>query len=194
MSFMGFTLLQPKGICRLNVLLSVPDSEDMYTGAARTGRFPADAHFEMNEDFPKDIKLADALGNKDTFLVVSERLADFLASAKALKNNELLEVGIVNHKGRREKAKYFIVHQIKRPSCVDKKKTVGTVSNIDRTQYQFVDELVLDESRIDPKVAILRAAEYPDVPLFRRDLAEQIEGAGFTGGISFLELDQFNEI
>lgn len=147
----------------------------------------------MPSSFPKDIKLADALDNTDGFLVFSEKLVDFLSSQLALKSNEVLEVGIVNHKGRREQAKYFIVHQISRPKCVDEQKTVGTKSHINPAEYQFLESLVLVEDRLDPEVAIFRAAEYSDEAIFRAALAEKILAAGFTGGIEFFGLDAFDD-
>jgi hypothetical protein len=145
----------------------------------------------MSPDFPKDVKLADVLKNTNRFLIVSEKLLEFLTSAKALRQNEVHPVAIKNHKGRIEKAKYFLVHQIDHPSCVDESNSVGVKSPIDPTQYLSVEKLVLDPRRIDEKLLIFRPAEYRDRPFVREDLAAKIEAAGFTG-IAFFDVDTYN--
>jgi hypothetical protein len=98
----------PKGVCRLLTIQNVPEREYLRLGRSQVATFPDDACFKMSPDFPKDVKLADVLSNRSRLLVVSERLKDLLSASDALKHNEVYEVGILNHKGRREKAKYFL--------------------------------------------------------------------------------------
>ena len=180
----------PNGICNLGAIQNVPDWARMMQGAPQTGQFPADAQFQMDPDRPKDVKLADVIGNMNSFLVVSERLKDLFVTWNALKQNEVFEVGILNHKGRLEKAKYFLIHQIDLPKCTDEAQSVGQKSPLDPSQYLVLTKLVLDESKIDPERAIFRPAEYKDRPFFRRDIVDKILAAGTTG-LKFYEVDGY---
>jgi hypothetical protein len=193
MTYKAMKLYPGKGICHLEGIKHVPRWAHMQNGEPQSGKFPPEAEFNMNPEFPKDIKLADALVNLESLLVFSEKLVDFLNAQRALKNNEVLPVTIVNHKKRKEKARYFVVHQINRPKCVDEKQTVGLKSTIEKSQYQHMNKLVLLPGTVDPEVCIFRAAEYPNEALFRADLADKITAGGFTGGIEFFELDQFDD-
>jgi|SRR5580658_3303840 hypothetical protein len=181
----------PKGVCNLP-LDNVPDSAYLHIGRAQAGTFPDDACFKMDPDFPKNVKLADVLSNLDRLLVVSERLKDLLSAADALKQNEVYEVGVFNHKGRREKAKYFLIHQINFPPCADRSQTLGEEEPLAPDQYAILTKLVLDDAKIDPALAIFRAAEYPARPFFRRDIVAKIKAANVTG-IEFFELNGFTK-
>ena len=181
-----------RGTCRVTGIQNVPDWAKMHFGVPQSGRFPADAFFAMDPDFPKDVKLVDVVDNENRFVVVSERLLSFLSSANALRRNEVHEVGIVNHKGRREKARYFVVHQVDHIPCIDEGQTVGTKGKLEPIQYIIINKLVLDESKIDPEIAIFRPAQYSARAFFRRDLVDAIEAEGFTG-IEFFDVAEYTE-
>jgi hypothetical protein len=100
-------------------------------------------------------------------------------------------VGIQNHKGRREKAKYFLIHQFNHLSCADESKSVGVKSNLDPDEYADLKKLVLDEKKIDPSLSLFRARAYRPAPFFRRDLAEKIAAGGFSG-IAFHEIEGYD--
>jgi hypothetical protein len=182
---MDLKILEPAfetGICKLGVLQGVPDNDEMTFGASRAGNFPADASFVMEKKFPKDVKLADILRNLDSAIVASERFKSFLDGIPgALKNNEVYPVAIINHKSRKEKAPYFLIHQVNRPAAVDPKKSVGAKSKIMPDTYVFVEKLVLDEKKIDPEVHIFRLHEIPGKVLVRGELASKIAEQKFTG-------------
>ena len=182
----------PKGICNLGAIENVPEWARMMQGASQSETFPADAQFRMDSDRPKDIKLADALLNMNRFLVVSERLKDLFVEWEALTRNEVYEVSILNHKGRLEKAKYFLIHQYDLPPCADEALCDGDKSPLDPSQYIALRKLVLDESKIDPNLAIFRPAQYKARPFFRRDVAEKILAAGITA-FEFSEIDGYTE-
>ncbi len=170
------------GICKLGVLQGVPDNDEMTFGASRAGNFPADASFVMQKKYPKDVKLADILLNMDKAVVASERFKSFLEGIPgALKNNEVYPVAIINHKGRKEKAPYFLIHQVNRPAAVDPKQSVGAKSKIMPDTYVFVEKLVLDEKKIDPEVQLFRLHEIPGSVLVRGDLANKIAAQKLTG-------------
>jgi hypothetical protein len=184
-------VVSPKGVCHLSNLQNA-DWTDLMRSVPQAGKFPKDASFRMSDEFPKDVKLADALANTNALLVVSEKLAEFLKTEKFLAHNEVHPVGIENHKGRREKVQYFIIHQIDDPKCVDEAKTVGRKSRLEPDEYAGMRQLVLDEKKIPPEYAIFRAAEYKDRILVRSDVAEKIEKGGFTG-LAFFDLEGYNQ-
>ena len=93
----------------------------------------------------------------------------------------MLPVAIVNHRGRQEKAPYFIVHQLARPECLDEAKTKGTRSKIAPAQFQFLKKMVLDGQRIPPGLMLFRAAQYPLLPLVRSDVAESLAKLDLVG-------------
>jgi len=182
----------PKGVCRLGNLENVEKVAYLMRNVPQKGKFPEDASFPMHDEFPKDVKLADVLDNANSLLVVSEKLAEFLKKEKLLAHNEVYPVGIDNHKGRRENAKYFIIHQIDDPKCVDAAKTVGDKSTLEPDEYAGMTTLVLDEKKVPKDYAIFRAAEFKDRILVRADAAEKIEEAGFTG-IAFYDLEDYSD-
>ncbi len=184
-------VVTPKGVCHLTAVKNVPKWAHMHKNEPQVGKFPADACFQMSDEFPKDIKLADVLSNTNSFLVVSERFRDYLETEKLLAHNEVHAVGIENHKGRREKAAYFIIHQIDDPKCIDEAKTVGRKSRLAPDEYSGMKKLVIDEKKVARDYTIFRAAEYKDRILVRTDVAEKIEKAGFTG-IAFFDLDDYD--
>ncbi|MDP1861339.1 MAG: hypothetical protein Q8K82_21875 [Gemmatimonadaceae bacterium] len=192
MNYVISEAVPPRGVCRLDIIQNVPEAARLQKGTRQLGRFPADAYFRMSENFPKDIKLADALSNANNLLVASERLVELLNSCEALERNDVYEVGILNHKARREKAKYFVVHQYGFPKCVDEKKTVGKKSRVNPDEYIALDKLVLNESKIDSNLALFRPLEYNQRPFFRRDVAEKIAAANITG-IEFFEIDEYDD-
>jgi hypothetical protein len=182
---MDLKILEPAfetGVCKLGVLQGVPDNDEMTFGASRAGSFPVDASYVMNKKFPKDVKLADILLNMDNAVVASERFKSFLEGIPgALKNNEVYPVAIINHKGRKEKAPYFLIHQVNRPAAVDPKKSVGAKSKIMPDTYVFVEKLVLDEKKLDPEVQLFRLHEIPGKVLVRGELASKIAAQKLTG-------------
>lgn len=172
--------------CYLKTLQGVEDDYELLRGVPRAKGFPSDAAFEMDEDFPDRLQLDDVLLNENKLLVVSQALVDALDDGE-LVGNELLPVQIVNHKGRTVEAAYYILHQIRLPECIDLDQSVVIENAINPKILFKVMKLVVDEERIDGDLAVFRPKRYPDLPLFRRALAEKIRAGGFTG-IEFGEL------
>jgi hypothetical protein len=170
------------GACRVRTIQHVPESERLKTGVSYAADFPEAAAFEMNETFPKDIRLVDAIENQSSVLLVSERFKQVLESIPgSLLQNEILPVQIINHRGRPEKAPYYIIHQLDYPACLDEDQTTGERSSLAPEMFQFLETMVLDESRIPPELMLFRPAQYPRMPLVRVDLAEALTRADLTG-------------
>lgn len=166
--------------CRLTGIQAVEDDFELLRGVSRASNFPDGAHFRMDDTFPDDIKLEDFIANSDGLLVISEKVKQLL-NTEDLFNNEILSVSILNHKGRKEKSPYWILHQVHLQPCIDELKSVARVNNIDTTLFSRVKKLALDESKIHPNVRLFRMARYPFLPMFRKDLMDKLVHADCTG-------------
>jgi hypothetical protein len=172
------------------MLQNVKDDYNMMEGVSRSDDWPDDAQFRMDPDFPKDIKLEDFIVNENSLLVVSERVKS-IVEAQAAVGNELLPVAVVNHKGRREKAPCYVLHQVTLQECIDLDKSVYTRNAIDPEHFSEMQKIVIDESKVDPKRGLLRMAHYPRVAVFRRDFADTLVQQGITG-LMVVEFDQYD--
>ena len=181
----------PKGVCVLESVENVPQRSDLRYGVPYLSRWPEDIQFPMDEEFPKQIALADSLDNTSQLLVASEKLKQALEGIPgALHSNEVLPVKIVNHKKRVEKAPYFIIHQIEHPACLDEAQTQGKRSSLSPERFQFMSKMVLDPAKIPPDLMLFRAKQYNEVLLVREDLAEQLKPLKLTG-LEFHEIDGY---
>lgn len=168
------------GACMLGGLREVEKSWQFYEGISRAKDFPDDANYRMDPSFPKDIRLEDTMRNDDHLLVVSERVKKFLQAEK-VPRQEILPVAIFNHKGRKEKAPHFLIHQLDIQNCINLKKTKWKKDTSDEEAITDVRKLTLDESKIDKDAQLFRLKSYGIPLIIRADLAEKITKAGFTG-------------
>jgi hypothetical protein len=182
-----FGIVKPgRYACRLKSLQGVDDDYELHQGLSRAETWPSDGQFEMNEAYPDRLQLEDVVFNRNNVLVISEKLRAFL-EVNVLKNNEALPVRLINHKGRAVDEPYFILHQLELQDCIDEAQSEVRRNPLDPDSFMSVKKLVIDESKIDPEVRLFRMATYPALPLFRRDLADDIQKGGFTG-IEFGEI------
>ena len=175
--------------CRLKALQGVDDDYELHQGISRAETWPSDSHFEMNEVYPDRLQVEDVVFNRNNVLVISEKLRAFLG-ADDLKNNEVLPVRIINHKGRAVDEPYYVLHQLELQDCIDQAESEVRSNPLDPDTFMSVRKLVIDEGKIDPDLRLFRMARYPALPIFRRDLAEGIQKEGFTG-IEFGELEDW---
>jgi hypothetical protein len=171
----------------LSALQDVEDDYELLKGIPRAESFPDDASFAFSDDYPRNLLLEDFLMNENKLLVASQRAREVIEGAGA-KNNEILSVAIVDHKGRTVPDPYFIVHQIHLQPCIDEAASDYIENEIDRERIYYMNRLVLDESRIDSDLALFRIARFGKVPVFRRDLADRITELGLTG-LQFEEVE-----
>lgn len=176
----------------LDELQGVEDEWELNEGVPRANGFPDDARFTADPELPYNTLLVDNLYNIDELIVVSSRLKDFLES-RELNRVEYLLVSILNHKGRVAADDYFIVHPIEPVDCIDQALSGAQFSALDDDTISRVDKLVFDESKVDNRRELFRPKFFPSVTLVRRDLAEALDAAGFTG-IRLLEIAQFPEL
>lgn len=166
--------------CVLGRIQMVSNDWDLKKGISMADNFPGDAFFAMDPRYPKDVRLCDSLINLSDHLVVSRRVVEFLKN-RELQNTEYLRTKIINHKGRVASDEYYVVNLTKLQDCLDKERSGCKWSEIIPSDIVEVDELVLDESKIDTDVQLFRLKDFDDPILIREDLADEITKAGFTG-------------
>lgn len=161
-------------------------------GMSRIGDFPEDAVFRMNPEFPYGIALKDSVKNTSSMIVVSPPLKEFLEK-REVNAVEYLPVGLLNHKGRpAQGGKYFIVNLLDPVDCLDLDRCDAKYSNITPEDIRRVKSLVLDEAKVDTERQLF-SPKGLFAPLARRDLAEAIDAAGFTG-IRWVELKDIRNL
>ncbi len=190
MKYLAGVIREGRGACSLQDLEGVPDSFELDMGVSVKERWPDEARFRMSRNRPEDVKLEDFVFNRGGLLVVSQRVKKFLEK-EGLKNIELLPVAIVNQASQKEKAPYWVVNQLGLEDAIDRERTKFEQSSVDKENFTDVQNLTLDESKIDADVAIFRLKHFPYSVFFREDLAKKIEAAGFSG-MAFVDPKQYD--
>ena len=184
--------MRVKNAVFLSDLHGIANAYELLYGVPRAEGFPDDAVWDVDEDAPPNGILPDSINNTDRLLACSKRLVECL-QASGVAKVEYLPVAIRNQKGRIASKSVFIVHPLDPVDCLDIDKSGVEWSPIATTDIDRVKRLVLDESKLDPVRELFRLAKFPDLVLARRDLAEKIDSAGFTG-VRWIELDEYPEI
>ena len=167
-------------VCELDVYKGL-DDDDIYAlwqGRSLRAKFPADAEFHMNLDFPENTVLADTLNNIRYLIIGSERLKSFLES-QCLTEVEYLKVAIRDHKGKKA-AHYYIVNPLEPIDCIDHKASGTVFDTAIKTDVDRLKRLVLRDDKLEPERRIFRISGYPNAILVREDLARAI-GKAFRG-------------
>jgi hypothetical protein len=152
-------------------------------GTSRATDFPSDACYKMNPEFPDNTRVTDLLENRSAQILVSERVADFLA-ARELPNVEYLPVAILDHRDRRVPGKFVIVHPVGSIDLLDLDACQVTADFTGKSIEKFERFVVRPDVTALPELfRITKMSHYLAV---QRGLAEALLAAGFTG-MGFLE-------
>jgi hypothetical protein len=168
---------------------NVDDEWQIKEGMSRAAGFPADAQFEMNKQYKKQMALSDNISNLEDMAVVSPRLKEFI-EAQNPKRVEFLPVTIINHKDKPVPDPYHIVNPLAIVDCIDKQRSDISWNELDPEAIAGLLELHLLADKIDPELLLFRPKHLEHRIFVRRDFAQAIEAAGFTG-VSFMEPDEF---
>jgi hypothetical protein len=177
--------------CLLDPIEGVDRDWELLKGVPRAHDFPAGAVMRMSDLHKRDIGVPDNVMNQAALVVVSERLRRFLEEKK-LPNVEYLPIKIMNHKRRVASETHVLVHAVEPVDCLDVAQSQPEYSGIIPTDITEVEDLVLDPSKIDPKVPLFRVKDFGYPTIVARSLAEEIKKAGFTG-LYFSELDRYGK-
>jgi len=175
--------------CVVDFIEGFADDYKLMRGHAVSAEWPRNVRFRMSPDFKQRSALSDNIVNSNKFLVASQRLQDFLVG-QGVPDIELLPVAIVNHKKKAEPAPYAIVNPIGTQDCVDRTASELVMNTINPAYISIVKRLVIDARRIDPAAQLFRGRGLGTIVFFRRDLADKLLAAGFTG-IEFLEIAKY---
>jgi hypothetical protein len=113
-------------------------------------------------------------------LVVNARLRGLLEE-RAGAEIEFLPVNIVDHSGEKVDASYFVVNFLRIIDCIDKATTTWEPDSLDPETLAEVENLTIDETRIDPAAQLFRPKGLDKVMLARRDLAEHLAKSNVKG-------------
>lgn len=165
--------------CGLGNLENVPKAFEIQFGMSRTAGFPADARYSMDQEFKKQVALADALwGVGDR--VISAKLKTFIEARNPV-DVEFLPVSIINHKGKVASADYFILHPVRIVDCIDQKSSTLKWNAIKPDLISSCVKLVLDLAAIPDDVLLWRPRHLEHEIFIQRGLADEMVAAGFTG-------------
>jgi hypothetical protein len=156
------------------------DSWELLEGMSLAETFPPNAAYRMNDDFPESLVLYGVLHNLDGVLVVNDALRGFLEE-HGVREVEYLPVTVINHKDRAVEQAYYVVNILRHIDCIDQEQTQFEWDSLDDTLMDDVENLTIDESRIDPDIPLFRLKHLTSVMVIRRDLVEQMRDAGFKG-------------
>ncbi len=173
----------------LDFIEDFADDYELMRGHAVAPDWPNDVCFRMSPDFKKRIKLSDNLVNSNKFLVASKPLQDFLL-AEEVPDVEYLPLTIFNHKKKAEAAPYAIVNPIGTHDCVDLAASDVVMNTINSDYISVVKKLAIDPSKIGSTARLFRAKGLGTVIFFKRELADKVKAAGFTG-IEFVEIADY---
>lgn len=98
-------------------------------------------------------------------------------------------MSILDHKGEKSLADYWIVHQTGLQRCIDEKRSDVRLNVNNPEIISTFKQLVVDEGVVAAEVLLFRPARYPFVVLVERQLARAIEREGFSG-VGFIDLDK----
>ncbi len=165
--------------CYISRLFGFDNKYQITLGTPLLESFPADATFKMKPTFPKNTITPDNL--KSFERLVSTPMCDFLRS-KELRNVEFLPVTVLNHRGRPVKPPYHIVHPIHAIDCLDDVACGITFDDPPDNDYiEEVENFVLDPDKCDDFPAIFRVKRMGVHIMVHRQLAKELDEAGFTG-------------
>ena len=139
--------------------------------------WPADARCRVKHGDPARPVVEDCVGNTDRLLVVSDRLKDAL-EAEQLRHAEFLPVAFEDDHERRLAARFFILHLLDDPHCLDLEASSATLGRGGDDKVVRLERLVLGS---DPDRDLCRPAGYRDVLIVRWTLAAALSQRGFSG-------------
>lgn len=184
--FLFWACKVPEHVALLSTIEGFEDDFEINEGVSHAGDFPSDASFSFDPDFPNNTLLADQHSNNNSFTLVSKRVQELLLS-KAGPELELLQVKVLDHKKRDVGAPYFIVHPVGTVTCLD--RPACNILKEDEFGIDKLEKVVIESHKVPKDRLIFRIENLARYVCVRRELAQIIDKAGFTG-IRWVELEE----
>ena len=121
-------------------------------------------------------------------LVFSKRLRDLLQNI-AVDNIQYFDFDIVYPKGNNVYTDYKIANVVGLVDCVDKDKSDLTF--YDSGTIEFIDKLVLDESKIPPELNVFRLSNRSTLTIVHQSVKDAVVNAGITGCV-FYKVEEYH--
>ncbi|MET0391343.1 MAG: DUF1629 domain-containing protein [Polyangiales bacterium] len=168
----------PRNVAHLDSLVGFEDDFEIADGISHAADIPDDVYFDMRQDFPDNTLLADQHSNTNAFVLVSQRLRDFLAE-RVPEGIELLPTHIHDHKGKQVPEPYYIVNPLGTYPLLDEPRC----NIVERSERRIIklERLAIHEDRIPANRPLLRIDQLARYVAIRRDLADAISSGQFTG-------------
>ena len=164
-------------------------SHHLAFGIPSSSWFPEGVVLDLSADH--GIRLADAVPNAHSLLVVSEKLKKVLENCGA--TFEFFEVKLRNQRGRMVPEPFFVAHLLDIVECVDKEQSEFEMSHILRDQVLYFSRCVLDETRIPERAKIFRLQEKKKVIIVTVSFAREIIRQHKCVGIYFQQLEHYGK-
>jgi len=138
--------------------------------------------YTMNDDSRKG-RMTDHLSLDEVYgLVFSSRLRELLRELK-IEKIQYFDLDIINPKTNDIYTDYKIANVLGLVDCVDKDRSELTY--YDSGTIEFIDKLILDESRIPPLAKIFRLSNDVTLPIVHQSVKAAIANAGITGCVFY---------
>ena len=178
-NFVAWKARSGMNLCSLSRIDNVENPIDLQKGLPMDD-WPENAVMIMDANYPKALKLEDNVYNLRSFIVASKALKDVVEEQNP-PDVQFLPVAIQNHKGKIASRDYFIIHPTRLEDCIEIEKSGVEWNPIDEDIISVWETLVVDEARINPTSILFRFKQAPTKILVRRELADALESAGFSG-------------
>lgn len=176
----------PTHVAQLSGLEGFDDDFEINQGISHASDFPAGAYFPMDPDYPNDTLLADQLCNTNSFTLVSARVRELLVGKK-LRDLELLEARVQDHKTRDVGAPFFIVHPLGTVTCLN--RAACNITKEDEFRIKKLERVVIEPKQVPADRLIFRIENLARYICVRRELAQAIDKLKGTG-IRWVELEE----
>ena len=118
----------------------------------------------MDSRKPSHTLMVDSVKNTQGVVLVSERMKAFL-DLQLLTDVEFLPITVLDHKGRKLDASYYIFHPINNVDCLDLDNADPEWDDIDDTVVSSVKVLVIDGSKLPVEKQYFRPKHYIARPI-----------------------------
>ncbi|PCJ19749.1 MAG: hypothetical protein COB04_05425 [Gammaproteobacteria bacterium] len=163
---------------------------ELDVGLAQLDTYPSGVTLRMDSRKPSHTLLVDSVKNTQGVVLVSEKMKVFLDS-QLLADVEFLPITVLDHKGRKLDAGYYIFHPINNVDCLDLENAEPEWDDIDDTVVASVKALVIDGAKLPEDKRYFRPKHYIARPMVTKALADAIISAGFTG-VQFLPASEIS--
>lgn len=151
-----------------------------FEGKPLGGVFPSDASVRFSDDFPKELKVLDSIGNTLSVPLVSAKVKAVLDRI-APADFEFLPVVVLNHKGKVASREHGFLNVLRVVDFIDMAASKYEVSALLPGQITDLRELHVRADQVDPAVHVFRASTRLPQMFIDDAVHAAFQQAGVTG-------------